>query len=156
MFITRKHLSRRAVLRGAGATLALPLLDCMVPALTALSRTAAAPARLRRIAGCLIRCRRLIFRLAVGAAFDLIEQPQLLAFGVAELLGAAPVQLVLEPGELFFVQLQLPGQILQLRVQLTVLLGQLVLFQLQTAILLAHRIELSRGWRCAGHVYTMT
>ena len=37
MFITRKHLSRRALLRGAGATLALPLLDCMVPALTALS-----------------------------------------------------------------------------------------------------------------------
>ena len=49
MFITRKHLSRRAVLRGAGATLALPLLDCMVPALTALSQTAAAPARLRRL-----------------------------------------------------------------------------------------------------------
>jgi len=49
MFVTRKHLSRRAVLRGAGATLALPLLDCMVPALTALSRTAAAPARLRRL-----------------------------------------------------------------------------------------------------------
>ena len=49
MFVTRKHLSRRAVLRGAGATLALPLLDCMVPALTALSRTAAAPAQLRRL-----------------------------------------------------------------------------------------------------------
>ena len=49
MFVTKKHLSRRAVLRGAGATLALPLLDCMVPALTALSRTAAAPARLRRL-----------------------------------------------------------------------------------------------------------
>ena len=49
MFVTRKHLSRRAVLRGAGATLALPLLDCMVPALTALSRTAASPERLRRL-----------------------------------------------------------------------------------------------------------
>lgn len=34
-FITRKHLSRRAVLRGAGAALALPLLDAMVPALSA-------------------------------------------------------------------------------------------------------------------------
>ncbi len=43
MFITRMHLPRRAVLRGLGATLALPLLDCMVPALTAQSRTAAAP-----------------------------------------------------------------------------------------------------------------
>jgi hypothetical protein len=43
MFITRKHLPRRTVLRGLGATLALPLLDGMVPALTAQSRTAAAP-----------------------------------------------------------------------------------------------------------------
>ena len=49
MFITRKHLSRRAMLRGAGAALGLPLLDAMVPALTALSQTAAAPARLRRL-----------------------------------------------------------------------------------------------------------
>ena len=49
MFITRKHLSRRAMLRGAGAAVALPLLDAMVPALTALSQTAAAPARLRRL-----------------------------------------------------------------------------------------------------------
>ena len=34
-FITRRHLSRRAMLRGAGAALALPLLDSMVPALSA-------------------------------------------------------------------------------------------------------------------------
>ena len=45
MFITKKHLPRRTVLRGVGATLALPLLDSMVPALTALSKTAAAPVR---------------------------------------------------------------------------------------------------------------
>jgi hypothetical protein len=45
MFITRMHLSRRTVLRGIGAGLALPLLDSMVPALTALSKTAAAPVR---------------------------------------------------------------------------------------------------------------
>jgi hypothetical protein len=38
-FITRKHLSRRALLRGAGATLALPLLESMTPAMAA----AAAP-----------------------------------------------------------------------------------------------------------------
>ena len=31
-FITKKHLSRRTVLRGVGATIALPLLDAMVPA----------------------------------------------------------------------------------------------------------------------------
>jgi hypothetical protein len=49
MFITKRHLSRRTVLRGVGVSLALPLLDCMVPALTALGQTAAAPARLRRL-----------------------------------------------------------------------------------------------------------
>ena len=42
MFITKKHISRRAVLRGAGVTLALPLLDSMIPAQTPLARTAAA------------------------------------------------------------------------------------------------------------------
>ena len=45
MFIARKHLPRRTVLRGLGTALALPFLDSMVPALTALSRTAAAPVR---------------------------------------------------------------------------------------------------------------
>jgi hypothetical protein len=38
MFLTKKHLSRRTVLRGAGVTLALPLLEAMVPAATALAR----------------------------------------------------------------------------------------------------------------------
>ena len=42
MFVTQKHLSRRAVLKGAGATIALPLLDAMIPARTALAQTAAA------------------------------------------------------------------------------------------------------------------
>ncbi len=42
-FITRKHLSRRTVLRGMGTAVALPLLDAMVPAQTALAQTAAAP-----------------------------------------------------------------------------------------------------------------
>jgi hypothetical protein len=45
MIITKMHLSRRTMLRGLGASLALPLLDAMVPALTALARTAAAPVR---------------------------------------------------------------------------------------------------------------
>jgi len=35
MFISKKHLSRRTVLRGAGAVIALPLLDAMVPAMAA-------------------------------------------------------------------------------------------------------------------------
>jgi hypothetical protein len=43
MFITKKHLSRRHVLRGFGTGLALPLLDAMIPASTALAQTAAAP-----------------------------------------------------------------------------------------------------------------
>jgi hypothetical protein len=42
MFISKKHISRRTVLRGAGAALALPFLDAMVPAATAQSSTAAA------------------------------------------------------------------------------------------------------------------
>src|SRR5687767_2573691 len=44
MFISKRALSRRAVLRGMGATLALPLLDAIVPAATALAQTAAQPA----------------------------------------------------------------------------------------------------------------
>ena len=43
MIITRKAIPRRTVLRGLGATLALPLLDGMIPALTAQARTAGAP-----------------------------------------------------------------------------------------------------------------
>jgi hypothetical protein len=40
-FITRKHLSRRTLLRGMGVSVALPLLDSMVPAQTPLAKTAA-------------------------------------------------------------------------------------------------------------------
>lgn len=43
MFLTKKHLSRRAVLKGAGASIGLPLLSAMIPAATALAQTAAAP-----------------------------------------------------------------------------------------------------------------
>ena len=45
MFLTKKALSRRTMLRGIGATLALPLLDAMIPALTPTVRTAGAPTR---------------------------------------------------------------------------------------------------------------
>jgi len=41
MYITKKHISRRTVLRGVGATIALPLLDAMSPAATAFAQTAA-------------------------------------------------------------------------------------------------------------------
>jgi hypothetical protein len=43
MFITKKHISRRTLLRGTGAALGLPLLDAMIPAATALAQTAATP-----------------------------------------------------------------------------------------------------------------
>lgn len=43
MFLSRKHLSRRTVLKGAGAAIGLPLLDAMIPAGTALAQTAATP-----------------------------------------------------------------------------------------------------------------
>jgi len=41
MFVTQKHLSRRAALKGLGVTVALPFLEAMVPARTALAKTAA-------------------------------------------------------------------------------------------------------------------
>jgi hypothetical protein len=43
IFLTKKHLSRRTFLRGGSVALALPFLDAMVPAATALADTAAAP-----------------------------------------------------------------------------------------------------------------
>ena len=46
MFITQKHLSRRAALKGLGVTVALPFLEAMVPARTALAQTAAGKVRL--------------------------------------------------------------------------------------------------------------
>ena len=45
MFVAKKHIHRRTFLRGAGVTLALPLLESMVPALTPVRLTAAAPVR---------------------------------------------------------------------------------------------------------------
>lgn len=45
MFVSKKHLPRRTFLRGTGTALALPLLDAMVPALTAERLTDAAPVR---------------------------------------------------------------------------------------------------------------
>jgi len=45
MFITKKHIPRRTFLRGLGVTVALPLLDSMLPAQTPIRNTAAAPVR---------------------------------------------------------------------------------------------------------------
>src|ERR1700683_3391130 len=43
MFLAKKYISRRTVLRGMGVTLSLPFLDAMAPAQTPLRRTAASP-----------------------------------------------------------------------------------------------------------------
>ena len=45
MIVTKKYLPRRTFLRGMGATLALPLLDGMVPAFAAMRDSAATPVR---------------------------------------------------------------------------------------------------------------
>src|SRR5262249_56277738 len=45
MIITKKAIPRRTFLRGMGATVALPLLDAMVPSMTALAKTPARPVR---------------------------------------------------------------------------------------------------------------
>jgi hypothetical protein len=52
MFISKRHISRRTLLRGAGTTLALPLLDAMIPAGVALAQTAANPKP--RFVGCFV------------------------------------------------------------------------------------------------------
>ena len=49
MFITRKHISRRTVLRGMGVTMALPMIEAMVPARTVFAKTAAGKVRLAAI-----------------------------------------------------------------------------------------------------------
>ena len=55
MFISKKHLPRRTVLRGLGSTIALPLLDAMIPAATALAQTAAYPLNLNPLAAAINR-----------------------------------------------------------------------------------------------------
>jgi hypothetical protein len=49
MIVTKLVLPRRTFLRGIGATIALPLLDAMIPSLTAMAKTPAAADRLRRL-----------------------------------------------------------------------------------------------------------
>src|SRR5687768_9741781 len=46
MYLTQKHISRRTMLKGVGVTVALPLLEAMVPARTALARSVASRIRL--------------------------------------------------------------------------------------------------------------
>ena len=56
MIVTKRALPRRTFLRGAGAALALPLLDAMVAPLTALADTPASPTQLRRLGFVYMHC----------------------------------------------------------------------------------------------------
>ena len=51
MFLTKRHIPRRTFLRGVGVTLALPMLEAMLPAQTPLRQTAASPNTKRRFVG---------------------------------------------------------------------------------------------------------
>ena len=53
MYLTKKHLSRRTALKGLGATVALPLLDSMIPARGVFAQTAAGQAAARRRLVCI-------------------------------------------------------------------------------------------------------
>jgi len=53
MYVTKKHLSRRTALKGLGATVALPLLDSMIPARSLFAQTAAGQAAARRRLVCI-------------------------------------------------------------------------------------------------------
>src|ERR1700682_3539756 len=72
MIVTKKAISRRTVLRGLGATVALPLLDAMIPALTAFANT---PARAVRRLGVVYHPNGVIYDKwlpkGVGAEFEL-------------------------------------------------------------------------------------
>ena len=72
MIVTKKAISRRTVLRGVGATVALPLLDAMVPALTAFQKT---PAKAVRRLGVVYHPNGVVYEnwlpKGVGAGFEL-------------------------------------------------------------------------------------
>ncbi|HUQ88314.1 MAG TPA: hypothetical protein VM096_12190, partial [Vicinamibacterales bacterium] len=46
-FLTKKHISRRTMLRGLGVTMALPVLDAMSPAATVFAKTTAGARKVR-------------------------------------------------------------------------------------------------------------
>jgi len=79
MIVTKKSLPRRTFLRGLGTTLALPLLDAMVPAMSALGATPAAPAHLRRLGFVYIPMGCDIARWTPGAGGPLGELPPILS-----------------------------------------------------------------------------
>jgi Protein of unknown function (DUF1552) len=68
MFITKKHINRRTVLKAAGVSLGLPFLEAMIPAGTALAQTAAAPKL--RMGFFYIPHGAIMYNTAFGAAMD--------------------------------------------------------------------------------------
>jgi hypothetical protein len=66
MYLSKRHISRRDVLRGVGATIALPFLEAMVPARTLLAKTAAA-GRVR------LSCIEMVHGAAGSTAFGLAK-----------------------------------------------------------------------------------
>jgi hypothetical protein len=72
MIVTKKAISRRTVIRGIGATVALPLLDAMIPALTASQKT---PAKVVRRLGIVYHPNGVVYEnwlpTGVGAEFEL-------------------------------------------------------------------------------------
>jgi len=107
MFITKKHISRRTILKGAGVNLALPFLSAMVPASTALAQTAANPKI--RAGFFYIPHGAIMFNTKFGAEMDRwtpsgsgaefkLNEPQ---FGVLAALRRATPDFTLSPTELY-------------------------------------------------------
>ena len=67
MYITKKHVSRRTVLKGMGVTVALPFLDAMLPAGTAWARTAPGSSKIRLV------CMEMVHGSAGSTQFGLKE-----------------------------------------------------------------------------------
>ena len=87
MIITKRAIPRRTILRGFGTALALPFLDGMVPALTAIGKTAAKPARRLRPTVTLVAF--VLGALALAVAYLALHGVQVLA--PAPILQPAPM-----------------------------------------------------------------
>jgi len=90
MFLTKKHIPRRAVLKAAGVTLGLPFLDAMVPAGTALAQTAAVPKL--RTGFFYLPHGAIMYNTAHGAAMD-----KWTSSGAGETFKLSPILSSLEP-----------------------------------------------------------
>src|ERR1700720_249186 len=76
MYISKKHISRRAILKGIGVTAALPFLDAMVPAGTVFAKTAAAASASKQRLVCVERVHGNAGRPAIGVKKNLFAPAQ--------------------------------------------------------------------------------